>query len=68
MDDGEQETLTEVMVGGGLPPPPLLPLPPHLKSPKQKIITTATKNNLLEPNHRMPHLNGTLGPFRRPGI
>jgi hypothetical protein len=66
MDDGEQETLTEVMVGFGLPP--LLPLSPQLESPKQKIIATATEDNVLARNHRMSHLNGALGPFRRPGI
>jgi hypothetical protein len=65
MDDGEQETLIEVMVGFGLPPPPL---PPQLESPKQKIIAAATEDNLLARNHRMSHLNGALGPFRRPGI
>jgi hypothetical protein len=68
MDDGEQETLTEVMVGFGLPPPPLLPLPPQLESPKQKITATATEDNLLARNHRMSHLNGAFGPFGRPGI
>jgi hypothetical protein len=60
MDDGEQEALTEVIVGVGLPPPPLLPLPPQLESQKQKIIATATEDNLFARNRRMSHLNGAL--------
>jgi hypothetical protein len=66
MDEGEQETLTEVIAGIRLPPPPLLPLPPQLERTKQKIIVTAREEMLLAQNHRMSHLNGMLGTLRRP--
>ena len=46
-------------------PPPTLPLPPQPESPKPKVMTTATDDNLLARNHRMSHLNGAVGPFKK---